>query len=158
MQVKCHRTISALMWTKRLKAFSSMRKNAFPMHLFILGLLWLFQVSLQGCLHFQHLSTLTHFPMVEPDCTGEHVNVVSEHSSLCLGNDTPIKHLHGNAIKSFFLWIVQPVLEDSGRKCSVQCNAARGGQRIRDRGGEVCAICILHLSHSSYIHHSGTHS
>lgn len=39
-----------------------MRKNALPMHLFILWLLWLFQVSLQGCLHFQHLSTLTHFP------------------------------------------------------------------------------------------------
>lgn len=39
-----------------------MSTTALPMHLFILWLLWLFQVSLQGCLHFQHLSTLTHFP------------------------------------------------------------------------------------------------
>lgn len=39
-----------------------MRKNALPMHLFILWLLWLFRVSLQGRLHFQHLFTLTHFP------------------------------------------------------------------------------------------------
>lgn len=39
-----------------------MRKNALPMHLFILWLLWLFRVSLQACLHFQHLFTLTHFP------------------------------------------------------------------------------------------------
>lgn len=62
MQVKCHRTISALMWTKRLKAFHPRGKMLFPMHLFIHWLLWLFQVSLQGCLHFQHLSTLTHFP------------------------------------------------------------------------------------------------
>lgn len=59
-------------------------------------------------------------PLVGLDCTGEHVKPVSEHSSFCLGNDTLRKHLHGNAIKSFFLWIVQPVLRDSGRKCSVR--------------------------------------
>lgn len=41
-------------------------------------------------------------PLVGLDCTGEHVQLVSEHSSLCLGNDTPKKHLHENAIKSFF--------------------------------------------------------
>lgn len=39
-----------------------MRKNVLGLHLFIVGLLWLFQVSLQGCLHFQHLFTLTRFP------------------------------------------------------------------------------------------------
>ncbi|TNN86751.1 hypothetical protein EYF80_002934 [Liparis tanakae] len=41
--------------------------------------------------------------LVGLDCTSEHVKLVSEHSSRCLGNDTLRKHLHENAIKSFFL-------------------------------------------------------
>lgn len=68
-------------------------------------------------------------PMVGLDCTGEHVPLVSEHSSLCLGNDTLKKHLHGNAIKSFFHSTVKAVFSDGSRKCSVKatwCGMDRG--------------------------------
>lgn len=54
--------------------------------------------------------------LVGHQCTAEHVNVVSEHFPTCLGDNTSIKRLHENAIKSFFLRMAQSVLEDSVRK------------------------------------------
>lgn len=131
MQVKCHRTIPALTLDQKVKGFSSMRKNALPMHLFILGLLWLFQVSLQGCLHFQHLSTLTHFPWWGLTAL---VSLYSSSRSTLPSawGTTPSKKKNTYMemqLKSLFLWIVQAVLRDSGRKCSARATWRGDGQR-----------------------------
>lgn len=80
-------------------------------------------------------------PLVGLDCTGEHVKLVSEHSSFCLGNDTLRKHLHENAIKSLLLF-----LRDGGRKCSVRATWCG-----MDRDGGEYAICILHVTHHTFI-------
>lgn len=119
MQVKCHRTISALMSTKRLKAFHPWGKMLYPCIYLYSGCYGFSSVptglsALPAPLHSDAL------PLVGLDCTGEHVQLVSEHSSFCLGNDTLKKHLHENAIKSFFRWIVQAVFGDDSRKCSVK--------------------------------------
>lgn len=145
MRVKCHRTICALMWTKRLKAFHPWGKMLSPCIYLYAGCYGFSSVptglsALPAPLHSDAL------PLVGLDCTGEHVQLVSEHSTLCLGNDTLRKHLHGNAIKSSFLWIVQPVLGDSGRKRSVRGTRCRDGQRVRDWGGEECGTSVLRSS------------
>lgn len=113
------------------------------MHIFIPSLLCHFKESLQCCPCFLHLSTL---PPTSPGgpllADGELVELVSKHSALRLGNNTIRNHLHGNAIKSFFLWITQPVLGDSGRKWSVQNSVWLDGLGTRDwSGGRAMGLC-----------------
>lgn len=102
---------------QRVKGFPSMKENIVRMHLFIPGLLPSVPTELSARpapLHFDAL------PLAEADCSGECVPLRSEHSPRCLGNDTLKKHLHGNAIKSAFCWVVQAVSRDDSRKCSVK--------------------------------------
>lgn len=92
------------------------------------------------------------FPLVGLDCTGEHVQLVSEHSSFCLGNETLKKHLHENAIKSFFFhWIVQAVFRDEGSKCSVkatQYGMDRGwGTEVGRSTPNAVSIEVAHLTY-----------
>lgn len=69
-------------------------------------------------------------PLVGLDCTGEHVQLVSEHSPPAWGTTPSKKNTYMEMqLKSFFLWIVQAVLRDSGRKCSVRATWCGDGQR-----------------------------
>lgn len=76
---------------QKVKGFSSMRKNALPMHLFILWLLWLFLSVPTGLSALPAPLQSDALPLAGLDCTGERVWLVSEHSPLCLGSDTLMK-------------------------------------------------------------------
>lgn len=122
MSSNCSRTCV----DQEVKGFPSMKENIVRMHLFIPQFLPSVPAELSALpapLHFDAL------PLTGPRRSGERVPLLSEHSPHCLGNDTLKKHLHGNAIKSPFCWIVQAVFRDDGRKCSVKatwCGMDRG--------------------------------
>lgn len=129
MQVKCHRTIFCSYVDQKVKAFSSKRKNASPCIYLYCGCYSFFKCP------YRAVCTRTTSPLWRTSphgaalhCT-EHVVLVSEHSASCLGNGTLRKHQHGNAIKSFCLWIVQVCFfrgTVAGNVAREKCRAGRG--------------------------------
>lgn len=144
--------ISALPLTTRLKAFHPWGKMFYPCIYLYSGCYGFSSVptglsALPAPLHFDAL------PLVGLDCTGEHVQLVSEHSSFCLGNETLKKHLHENAIKIFFFrWIVQAVSRDDSSKCSVKATQYRMDRGWGTEVGRSTPTAVsIEATHLTYI-------
>lgn len=111
-----------------------------------------FQVSLQGCLHFQHLFTLTHFPWW--GLTAPVSMYSSSQSTLPSAWGTrPSRNTYMKMqLKVFFFhWIVQAVFRDEGSKCSVkatQYGMDRGwGTEVGRSTPNAVSIEVAHLTY-----------
>ena len=130
MQVKCHRTIPALTWTKRLKAFHPWGKMLSPCIYLYSGCYGFFKCP------YRAVCTSSTSPLWRTSPGGAWL-----HWWACTARLGALSPLPGERhprkkntymemqLKSLFLWIVQAVLRDSGRKCSVRATWRGDGQR-----------------------------